>query len=330
MASLELILLVLAVLGCTTAQRWQVVTDELGNSHLFGEGEQSPDVHFQPEQDIRFLLYTQANPEVPHRIANNDLGSVTSSHFNASHPTRIVIHGWLGGEVSRINRMVRTELLELGEFNVIYVDWSAANHPDYRVSRRLVYPAGIATSNLIDFLARTSGLRRDTVAIVGHSLGAHVAGNAGKGQNGRLPTIIGLDPALPFFSGDETIDRIRDTDAEYVEIIHTNGGVMGFLEPIGDADFYPNWGRIQPGCGVDIDGGCAHARAVDYFVESLWSRVGFVSTQCESFQEIRTGLCPGTGITSRMGGEPPNQGSEAPRGAFYVETASGRPFITGC
>jgi hypothetical protein len=28
----------------------------------------------------------------------------------------------------------------------------------------------------------------------------------------------------------------------YVEIIHTNGGTLGFGEPIGQADFYPNGG----------------------------------------------------------------------------------------
>lgn len=33
----------------------------------------------------------------------------------------------------------------------------------------------------------------------------------------------------------------------YVEIMHTAGGSLGFGEPLGHADFFPNFGRSQPG-----------------------------------------------------------------------------------
>ncbi|XP_058833878.1 pancreatic lipase-related protein 2-like [Topomyia yanbarensis] len=315
--------------------RWQLAADEQGYLHLASRNPNAvellpnPDPHFNPEKDIRFLLYTRSTGDIPERIANNDYDSVMSSRFNADHPTRIIIHGWGGSQNSAINRVIRTELLNVGEFNVIFVDWSAGNDPFYPNSRRLVYPVGIATSNLIDYLVKVANLNRDDVVVIGHSLGAHAAGNVGKGQFGKLPTIIGLDPALPFFAGDDVIDRIMQTDAEYVEIIHTNGGAAGFLEPIGDADFYPNWGRIQPGCGVDIDGGCAHQRAVDYYVESIYSRIGFNAVQCSSFQEIRSGVCSSSGPSAKMGGEPPNRGSLV-NGVFYLSTAAARPFATGC
>ncbi|KXJ77004.1 hypothetical protein RP20_CCG008486 [Aedes albopictus] len=313
---------------------WQVVHDDQGHLHLVSLDPYAenlfdqPAPKFDPEYDTRFYLYTPSNPETPHQMWNNYESSVIYSAFNASYPTRFVIHGWGGDINSAINRQIRTELFNVGKFNVIFVDWSAGYDAFYPNSRRLVYPVGIATSNLIDFLVRVKYLRRQDVAVIGHSLGAHAAGNVGKGQAGRIPVIVGLDPALPFFAMD-SVDRIKATDAEYVEIIHTNGGVLGFMQPIGDADFYPNWGRIQPGCGVDIDGGCAHGRAVELFVESISSRVGLVGRQCSGFQDIRNGICTETGFSSSMGGELTNRGSRL-HGIFYLATANGRPFVNEC
>ncbi|XP_062555865.1 lipase member H-B-like [Armigeres subalbatus] len=337
------LLIFLAVLSCagpsvlaelSDDHPWQVTHDDQGHLHLVSQDPyveelfDQPAPNFDPEYDTRFYLYTPSNPETPHQIWNNYENSVIYSAFNASNPTRFVIHGWGGDFNSPINRRIRTELLSVGNFNIIFVDWSAGNDPFYPNSRRLVYPVGIATSNLIDFLVRVKYLRREDVAVIGHSLGAHAAGNVGKGQFGRIPVIIGLDPALPFFALD-SIDRIKATDAEYVEVIHTNGGLLGFLEPIGDADFYPNWGRIQPGCGVDIDGGCAHGRAVDLYVESISSRLGLVGRQCSGFQDIRNGICTETGLSSAIGGEPANRANRV-HGIFYFGTANGRPFVNEC
>lgn len=65
----------------------------------------------------------------------------------------------------------------------------------------------------------------------------------------------GLDPALPLFKGvQETKFRLDYNDATFVDIIHTCGGVLGFWDAIGTADFYPNYGLApQPGCkGLNI------------------------------------------------------------------------------
>lgn len=38
-------------------------------------------------------------------------------------------------------------------------------------------------------------------------------------------------------------------DAEFVDVIHSSAGSLGYMEPIGDVDFYPNNGKAhQPGC----------------------------------------------------------------------------------
>ncbi|XP_049296733.1 pancreatic lipase-related protein 2-like [Anopheles funestus] len=321
--------------GDNDNHEWHVAADENGNMRLVSytvpyqlDGERSRK-DFVPERDTRFLLYTASNPEVPHILRNGDLDSIINSPFNPNNPTRMIIHGWLGTQNSEINRLTRSALFFTGNYNIIYVDWSVGSVDEfYPNSRQLVYAVAAAASNILDYLERYFSINKRDVVVVGHSLGAHVAGNVGKWQSGAIGTIIGLDPALPFFAGNAP-DRIMASDADYVEIIHTNGGVLGFMDPIGDADFYPNFGRVQPGCGADVGGSCAHARAVHFYVESILSRHGFIGQQCQAFQNIRDGMCTQTGVSSRMGGEPPNVDG-APTGIFFLQTSNSFPFAVGC
>lgn len=111
----------------------------------------------------------------------------------------------------------------------------------------------------------------------------------------------------------------------YVEIIHTNGWTLGFGEPLGQADFFPNYGRSQPGCGVDLVGTCAHGRAPLFFAESVRNN-RFVATRCASFDEVNNGRCTWQSGGHMMGGEPANAGLN---GYFYVTTNSNSPFGQG-
>lgn len=43
--------------------------------------------------------------------------------------------------------------------------------------------------------------------------------------------------------------RLSASDAKFVDVIHTDGGVLGYPWPLGHADFFPNRGiPLQPGC----------------------------------------------------------------------------------
>ena len=116
--------------------------------------------------------------------------------------------------------------------------------------------------------------------LVGHSLGAHVAGFMAKKVArlglGKVPRLTGLDPAYPCYELLGPEGRVDKTDAELVQILHTNSGwlwegclsfkVMRSLdhcklalnacnciyllvqEPLGHVDFYPAGGSHQPGC----------------------------------------------------------------------------------
>lgn len=54
----------------------------------------SPHPLFDPVEDVQFELYTLENRNKPQILASYDVTSITSSNFNKSRPTRIIIHGW--------------------------------------------------------------------------------------------------------------------------------------------------------------------------------------------------------------------------------------------
>lgn len=76
--------------------------------------------------------------------------------------------------------------------------------------------------------------------MMSQSNAAHICGITGKRlTQGRFNTIIGQDPAGPLFSVANPAARLADTDAEYVEVIHTDTRSFGIADPIGHSDFYP-------------------------------------------------------------------------------------------
>lgn len=68
---------------------------------------------------------------------------------------------------------------------------------------------------------------------------------------------------------------------------------------MGHADYYPNGGKSQPGCGVDLTGSCSHGRAYNFYAESLTSDK-FVSRKCDSYSSFSKGSCS-TNAASSMG-----------------------------
>lgn len=82
------------------------------------------------------------------------------------------------------------------------------------------------------------------IIALGHSLGAHMCGYAArkfKELTGKqIPRLVGLDPARPCFNEGERLGGLKKDDAAFVEIIHSNPGILGIRESIGTVDFYPN------------------------------------------------------------------------------------------
>lgn len=185
-----------------------------------------------------------------------------------------------------------------------------------------VNPVGHIVAKYLDFLNEYAGLSFASITLIGHSLGAHVAGIAGKNvKRGRVQNIVGLDAALPFFMGFSS--KLLPSDAEYVETIHTNIGFKGFAKPLGHASFYPNWGKVQLGCGWDLFRVCSHNRVIAYFAESVANPGSFEGVECAKWEDIMDEKCVERG-RAVMGGEPLN--GHLKKGVYYVKTNSLAPF----
>ncbi|KAH8358952.1 hypothetical protein KR093_003445, partial [Drosophila rubida] len=271
---------------------------------------------------VAFYLYTRSNPTSGQSISTSG-SSVSDSHFNKNNPTRFVIHGWTQSYTDSMNTEITKAWLSKGDYNIIVVDWSRARSVDYASSVIAVPGAGGKVGDMINYLHNSHGMSLDTLYVIGHSLGAQVSGYAGKTVGeGRIHTIIGLDPALPLFSYDKPDKRLSSNDAFYVESIQTNGGKLGFLKPIGKGAFYPNGGKKQPGCGVDATGSCSHGRSVIYYAEAV-TEDNFGTIKCGNYEEAVAKECGSTYSSTRMGAD---TNAYMVDGDFYVPVNSKAPF----
>ncbi|XP_053946613.1 phospholipase A1-like [Anastrepha ludens] len=274
---------------------------------------------------VTYYLYTRTNQYSGKKITA-DSKSISSSNFNGDHPTRFVIHGWTQSYEAVMNKIIRDAWLSNGEYNIIIVDWGRARSVEYASSVVAVPGVGKKVAGMIDYLVKNHGMSLDETEVIGHSLGAQVAGFVGKNVGtGKIHVIVGLDPALPLYSYDKPNQRLNSDDASYVESIQTNGGKLGFLKPIGKGAFYPNGGEKQPGCGLDLTGSCSHGRSCIYYAEAIQDN-NFLSMRCDDYEDAVKKSCGGQYSGIKMGAV---YNYELVGGDYYVPVHSTAPFGYG-
>ena len=122
---------------------------------------------------------------------------------------------------------------------------------------------GQAVAQFILDLQKLKGVSLSNIHVLGGSLGGQVAGYIGHFTGGQLGRITGLDPSGPLFHVVNASDRLEQSDAQFVDIIHTAGKWVGNDDIQGHIDFFPNSGRAhQPGCDdrESVDLTCSHRR----------------------------------------------------------------------
>lgn len=140
------------------------------------------------------------------------------------------------------------------------------------------------------------GVSLSSVHLIGVSLGAHISGFIGSSLNGTIGRITALDPAGPLFTGKPPEERLDPTDAQFVDVLHTDIDALGFREPLGHIDFYANGGTDQPGCPPTIFSGgsyfkCDHQRSVFLYLESVERKCASRAYPCASYSDYLDGQC---------------------------------------
>ena len=108
-----------------------------------------------------------------------------------------VIPGWLDDRViAKWFRHLKDTFIDYGHNNVVVVEW--VNVVPYHMATMNTRVVGAEVANLINFLVEATGVHAEQFHLIGHSLGAHICGYAGKRVK-NLGRISALDAARPLF-----------------------------------------------------------------------------------------------------------------------------------
>ena len=136
--------------------------------------------------DTKFLLYNKKIDGA--LIDSNNLGS----NFDSSIPTKFIVHGFVDtiNTVSWLKQM-KDVLIGNEDTNVLLVDWSGGNGLPYTQATSNTQIVGIEISKMIDSIVSNQKGSLKDIHLIGHSLGAHICGYAGKRTQG-IKRISGL------------------------------------------------------------------------------------------------------------------------------------------
>lgn len=245
--------------------------------------------------------------------------------YDITKQTKVVIHGFKDSSQSALPQELGHAYSDKKMFNVLLLDAEVMLNQGYITC---VHNARLIGKRLANVLANLEdyGANAEDFHLIGISLGAHIAGWAGKYfqqfKKRRLGRITGLDPAGPCFSYAYSDQRLDKTDANYVDVIHSNRLVQGVIEPLGHADFYLNGGGpTQPGCVMPT---CCHLRAAEVYIESIKTPKSFIGVRCRSWKHFMSNACDKDNYAVLGYGS-----STTTSGQFYLRTTGSSPFGLG-
>ena len=269
-----------------------------------------------PEENIEtmFHLFSRQHSEtIPY--------NATFRQFDPRLPTKVIIHGFRSHCAVAWAADMRAAFLAAENCQVVCLDWGVGAGVELTDIGQAAANTRTVAGQLVELVKRQGRVAGQDFAqqlhLVGHSLGAQLAGLAGKQLPG-LARISGLDPARPVFDRKPTEQRLHKTDAEFVDVIHTSFA-FGLQSALGDVDFYPAGGLQQPGCEEEnylLAPGCSHARAYQLYTASILAGA-----------DCRFPALPCCGGGGGPAGEMGYHAQQAPgRGSLYLNTTSNFPF----
>jgi len=295
------------------------------------------------------MLYTRESTQKEHILDARHPEQFSSlwPNYQASRPTKIIVHGFIDNvNLNPWMEEMKDELLTQGDYNVFIVDWHHGNLPPYTQATGNTRVVGAQLADLVKVITAATSQTPADFHIMGHSLGAHIAGYAGMRTPG-LGRITGMDPAGPYFEDTDPAVRLDPTDAVFVDTIHSDAASIltlgfGLKQALGHADYYPNSGHDQPGCDDSVvsqlsDNGvfqgteeyvaCNHLRSLKFMIESINSDCSFMAFPCDKAEDFTSGKCT-TCVGSQCGrmGFHADKHIPATPTKYFLSTAAHAPF----
>lgn len=239
--------------------------------------------------------------------------------------TVIIIHGFYSSSYGRAT-LIEHLFKESKDHNLIAVDWSHLAQSERKIrKKRYIEINGMVKNgatmkgfqkafknrhavaeelyHLLNFITthadRQNKVKPEDIHLIGHSLGAHISGEAAyyyQRSGKKIGRITGLDASsICFEQTDDTAmqKQLDKSDAMFVDVWHTNANLertgVGLARPIGHVDFWINGGKTQPICKHDAEfdyeigaldkysqhlsnsrySPCSHIIANQYFLDSI-------------------------------------------------------------
>ncbi|XP_044155226.1 pancreatic lipase-related protein 2-like [Bufo gargarizans] len=274
-----------------------------------------------PEEiNTQFFMFTVKNPQKYQVVSARNHSTFNESNFECRRKSVFIVHGYTekGSDPWLVD--LCQKILETEDVHCFCVDWSGGSSAIYFQAINNVQIVGGEMTYFIRTIMNICNSSLSMIRLIGHSLGAHAVGEAGKRLQG-IPLIIVLDAARPGFEDESAEVSIDRTDADTVIAIHTDAAPLGLgmKKLIGHRDFFPNGGERQTGCDgsqiMDLDKAtslegavrdvalCNHVSSYYKFISSFHAPDGFMGYCASSYSAFLEGdgFPCSTGSCSIMG-----------------------------
>ncbi|KYN32701.1 Venom phospholipase A1 [Trachymyrmex septentrionalis] len=247
-------------------------------------------------KSVSLFLYNSRSNITGEEVLENEL----CNNIDPSQPVVFLVHGFTSYANSSHIRDLAMQLKH--KYTVFALDWSqGACTEGLPILKFTAYPSAVINTREIGHLLanhtvtliKQCGVPLENIIYIGHSLGAHVCGFAGKNIQKiglQIKLIIGADPAMPLFKINKCEEKLCKSDATFVTILHTSD--LGLSDQMGNLDLYFNGGHIQPKCGINFMP-CSHSRAITYMADIFKNKCGFpgVPNSSSSYPDSNTTDC---------------------------------------
>lgn len=124
--------------------------------------------------------------EIAKEWKNDDDDDIIDARTNV----KLLIHGWNADADHVALATVRNAYLKLNSSYLLMADWRDIANMRYFVARQMIASVGRRLCELLKIFLAQAKLGPNTVHIIGHSLGAHIATHTGRCFDGEIARYV--------------------------------------------------------------------------------------------------------------------------------------------